>query len=379
MAVSVSKAGPYYTSGEIKFSSLRSNFRSQVRKDSSSQTETFNADNGQITASELRRNIDANNLNPIVPDATENANISSSGNLKLSQFRNSIKYYYVTLPSSDTVTNFDISGQNWNSNLTKNINKFIFIDGVCGSNNPTSPAATFNSTAYNLTIDVYGLIYGAGGAGGTLSSVSGNRGGDALNVTPSSGNNIVVFVRSSANIYGGGGGGEKGLTGQNGSAGVCLNYSQYILRRCRSCPNCNPGDTRLWCFNRQGRCGFYQYRDVGCRHTDYYTVSGGSGGEGGNGAKGRGYDNITNSLSGSLGLAAPYFGGCSGYSANGSPIPTGGSAGENGGNAGDWGDSGSSTNNTGSGGDAGRSISGSNYSVIGSVNIQTIKGAYRPQ
>ena len=42
MTVATSKAGPYYSSGEIKFSSLRSNFRAQIRKETSSDSETTN-------------------------------------------------------------------------------------------------------------------------------------------------------------------------------------------------------------------------------------------------------------------------------------------------------------------------------------------------
>ena len=162
MTVSVSKAGPYYSSGQIKFSDLRRDFRAQVKRTSSGGSESFNSDTSSISASQLIRNTTTTETNPIVPDATENASITSSqSNWTISDFRNSIKYYYVTLPSSDEVTNFDIDGQSWNSNLNKTINKVAFIDGICGSSSPSSPAASFDATAYNLTIDVSGSIRGA--------------------------------------------------------------------------------------------------------------------------------------------------------------------------------------------------------------------------
>ena len=50
MAVSVSKAGPYYSSGAISFSSLRSNFRAQVKRTSSGGSESFNSDTSSISA-----------------------------------------------------------------------------------------------------------------------------------------------------------------------------------------------------------------------------------------------------------------------------------------------------------------------------------------
>ena len=163
MTVTVTKAGPYYASGEIKFSDLRRVFRAQQRKQTSSGSETFNTDTASISATELLRVTDTTETNPIVPDSTENSNISTSNNLKLSQFRNSIKYYYIT--QSGTDENFDIAAQSWNTNLDKNINKFMFIDGTCGSNSSSLSAAQLNATAYNLIVDTYGSILGAGGKG----------------------------------------------------------------------------------------------------------------------------------------------------------------------------------------------------------------------
>lgn len=375
MTATVSKAGPYYASGEIKFSSLRSNFRAQNRKETSGGSETFNTDTGSISASQLRRNTDTSVSNPVVPNATENANISTGTNLSLSQFRNSIKYYYIT--QSDTDTNFDIASQSWNSNLNRNVRKVMFMTGTCGSNSSSTPAAYCNSTTHNLTIDVYGGIYGASGRGGGRSgapAISGENGGDALQFfNNGSGNNILI--RSGSNVYSGGGGGERGRNGDNGSGGRCINYEVYRRRNCGNCPSCPSPDVRLSCYNRQGRCSWTrQWHDARCRRSVNNSVAGGPGGIGGLGGPGRGY-NYSGSLSGDGGGSGS-GGGCPGYDENGSPVPQRGSDGETGGTGGDWGNNGGSTNNSGNGGSTGRAIRGNNYSVGGTIDSNTVRGAY---
>ena len=114
MSASVTKAGPYFSSGSISFSSLRNTFKE--------------VSSGSVKASELTRNTNISEKNPIVPDATENSSVSSSNNLKISQFRDTIKYYYIT--QSGTDTNFNISSQSWNSNLSKNIKKWMYMNGI---------------------------------------------------------------------------------------------------------------------------------------------------------------------------------------------------------------------------------------------------------
>ena len=393
MAVTVSKAGPYFSSGEIKFSDLRKNFRSQVRKVSSGDSETFSpdpaTDTAAISASELLRDIDTTEQSPIVPDCTENresgplsSGISASDDWKVSQFRNSIKYYYVTLPSSDDVTNFDIDAQTWNTNLDKNINKFMFIDGTCGSNSSSSPAATFNATAYNFTIDHYGSILGYGGAGGTASTISGENGGDALSIASSGGNNIVVLVRTGSRIYGGGGGGEKGKTGNRGSTGSCYNWSYYSANSgCEWCGSCGGGEQIGGCNGIQGcDCFIWCRRTLlaaaQCRRKNSSDKNGGDGGAGGNGAKGRGYDNQSSSLTGPEGSEGAN-GNCDGFDGTNS-TPGKGNKGETGGDGGDWGSPGGNTNNSGNGGSAGNAVTGSNYSITGTLNASTIKGSYTP-
>ena len=381
MAVSVSKAGPYYSSGQIKFSDLRRDFRAQQRKTTSGGSETFSTDNGSISASELLRDIDTTEQSPIVPDCKENREsgplsngISASSNWKVSQFRNSIKYYYVTLPSSDEVANFDIDAQSWNTNLDKNINKFMFIDGTCGSSSVSSPAAAFNATAHNLTVDVYGDILGGGGRGGGTSgapSISGEAGGDALSMTSSGGNNIVVLVRNGSRIYGGGGGGEKGTNGPNGSGGRCRETTR-VQSGCQQADTARcPGGWNQYA-SGQSCCEYRRgcYANIWWKECErYYDTSGGTGGAGGNGGPGRGYNNQSGSLAGAGGSAGSGGGGCGAQS---------GQTGETGGAGGDWASAGANTNNSGNGGGGARAISGSNYSVTGTIDSSTVKGAYNP-
>lgn len=127
MTVSITKAGPYYASGAITFSSLRTNFRAQ------NIDGTYNSDSLPIKASELRRITNQAVSNPTVPDATENTNISTDYNLKLSQFINSIKYYTLTQSGVDNnsgnnlIPGFNLSTQSWNSNLNKTIVKKLVL------------------------------------------------------------------------------------------------------------------------------------------------------------------------------------------------------------------------------------------------------------
>ena len=365
MTATVSKAGPYYASGSISFSSLRTNFKK--------------SDSGSISASELRRNTTTSNTNPIVPDATENSSVSTNSNLALSQFRNTIKYYYITQTEIDL--NFNIGTQSWNSNLTKNIRKWLYIDGTCGSNSVSSSASTFATTSYNLTIEVSGNIYGAGGDGGTLYTISGTNGGTALSITNPSGSNLVVNILSTANIYGGGGGGERGKVGADGSPGTCIDTT--TTQGCGNRPACPSGYTETGAANG-GCCQSYNYCcglfNCGCEAcsqvTQYrycrkeYAVSGGTGGQGGDGGPGRGYNNLTGSLSGSAGSPG---------GANNECGSTNGNTGENGGNGGDWGSFGTNTENTGNGGSAGKAINGSNYVISGVIGSSTLKGLYIPQ
>ena len=359
MPATVTKEGPYYSSGAISFSSLRSNFKKST--------------SGNVKASELRRDTDVNNTDPIVPDCTENRTtvsvspeqgISTSSDLRISQFRNSIKYYYIT--QTGTNQNFNIGSQSWNNNLTKNVRKWMYIAGTTGSNSTSSAAASLTTAnAVNLTIDVSGEVYGAGGPG--------------LLVSSSGGLNIKVNVQSSGKIYGGGGGGERGLNGGPGSGGVCTGST--TTSGCGGAPGCPGGwsQTGEWGGNCcQTYCQWCGWSTCGCQPCSQWQkyrscaysnpTSAGTGGTGGDGGPGRGYNNLSGSLSGASGLNNGSDGGGCGS--------TRGPAGSDGGDGGDWGDAGDNTPNTGNGGPAGDAIIGSNYTVTGTLNSNTIQGSY---
>lgn len=404
MPVSVAKVGPYYSSGSISFSSLRTNFKEVA--------------SGSIKASELRRNTTVTEPDPIVPDSTENEQISTGSNLRLSQFRNSIKRYIATQYGTDDNSAYpgepgfrmgrldtfgrgiDWSGGGYNGrdggsangtvgNLTKNVQKYILITGTCGSITPDLPAAQINPLVviHNVRMEVSGSILGYGGKGGGTSGapeISGQNGGTALvfstSISGYTGYNNILTVQNGARIYGGGGGGEKGTTGANGSGGSCQDKYDAGWH----CQGNNPGSEkctsggykceggwRYCCVTQGGGCAVAWWY-VGCCID--YTVSGSPGGIGGNGGNGRGYNNQSGSLSGSSGGSGSSAAKCNnGNTADGA---TDGIPGEDGGDGGDWAQSGENTNNSGNGGESGRAVTGNTYTVTGVINSDTIKGSY---
>jgi hypothetical protein len=354
MTVSVTKT-LLFTSGQINFSDLRSSF-----KESST---------GSISASELRRNTSTSSTGPVVPDATENAAVSTANNLNLSQFRNTIKYYDLTQAGTDL--NVDVAAQTWNSNLTKNVVKRVNINGTCGSNSVASPALTASGTFYNLFLIVNGYVRGAGGAGGGADAVGGN-GGTAMNLS-SSGNAITVLANSGSQIYGGGGGGGGGHRGSDSATGSCYYYSYYSTSPVCSfggCNGCNGGDTTIRGCYSISRC----YRrgnnnnQSDCRHDNPYTVAAVAGGAGGTGGLGQGHNQtLTAGGAGSPGSTtscAPNNTYSSSTSGNGTP----------GGNGGDWATSGFASSFGTAGGSPGRAISGSNYTIDANSSSASFKG-----
>ena len=403
MSVSVTKAGPYFSSGSISFSQLRSNFKE--------------AGGGSISASELRRNTNTNESNPVVPDSTENEQISTGSNLSLSQFRNSVKRYFATQTGTDDnshgrqepgfrmglydpygrgidwsgggLNGRDGQGGNNTGNHIKNVQKFIEIRGTCGSVNRTLPAAQLapRLTVNNVRISVFGSILGQGGLGGynpegfPVGNASGEDGGIALNFgTIGVNNTLTVF--SGARIYGGGGGGEQGLNGGRGSVGTCSR--EYERQSCGGNPGCNEGGNAVarW----SGRCcqsyctGWPRCRErcsqwlqyVRCRIEQASTTPiQGIGGRGGNG---QGYNQSrTNGENGSAGTCPTCPGG---LNLSGGECATNGGRG---GDGGDWGQDGGETAGGRTRGRSGAAIGrdGSNtYSynnnggdVRGSINI----------
>ena len=387
MAQATDKAGPYYASGQIKFSSLRSNFRAQSPRSTYSGSDSTATDNNPIKASELLRKTSDTNTDPVVPNSTENANIATSDDWKTSQFRNSIKFYYIR--QSGTDLNLDIDALSWNSNFDKNVRKIYFVEGTIGSNSPGTPAGIVDAKAVNLRFMVSGDIFGASGRGGGTSgapAISGETGGDALRADfPSGTENVIIEVISGGKIYAGGGGGEKGKTGNQGQGKECLD--KLTASNCGGCPGCPSGyskDGGCWqgsgCARRR-RCNWWGscWRETSkwtkyqkCQKT--FTLNGGAGGAGGNGGPGRGYNNQSGSIGGASGSAGASGSDCNTSGGGGSGA---GQTGETGGTGGDWGNSGGNTNNSGSAGNPGRAIFGARYSVVG-ANSSTIKGAYNP-
>jgi hypothetical protein len=368
MSVSVSVVGPYYSSGSISFSSLRTNF-----KETSSP--------GEIRASEYRRKTSIDETNAIVPDSTENNNVSTGFNLALSQFRNTIKYYYMT--QSGTDINFNINSQPWNGNLGRNIRKQLNIAGTCGSYSTGSPAAQLDS-AVNIQITVNGGIYGAGGSAG------GGSGGPGFAVYGTRNTSIIM---GSGVIFAGGGGGGNGASGADAQPALCFYNSYYSSSGCASA-SCgsdttlsqgfgDPCNCQELCTTTGGNAGGKKGKGYVppttvcetictstiiisyCRKQNNFYIPGGLGGGGGGGGQGQGYgQSRTSGGSGSAGTTSV----CSGYNIGTVYATTGGNGGD-GGDGGDWGQPGTG------GGSSGTALYGSNYTVSGS-NGYNVRGSY---
>jgi hypothetical protein len=383
MGLTITKTGPYFNgtnapsnTTNMKFSQLRNTFR-------------LNNTSGAISASELLRDIDvANSTDPIVPDATENSGIAANpintaSNWKVSQFQGAIKFYDVEQDASDTNANFNISAlSEWNSNLGKSIKKKFTLRGTHTSTNTSIAAAQILSAAWNLTLEIHGVFYGAGGTGGTSSSVSGNPGGTALSINSG---RVTVDIQSNGRLWGGGGGGEFGADGSQGTAGTC--FKDTTVTACNTTPSCPSGTVLV--SQSQGSCcqqeqfcwGPWEsfcgnncvgYTQVGtCRETTSSNIPASV--IGGNGGLGRGFNNFSGSLTGSGG-ASPNCPQC----ASGFTLQSGtgscGSQGGTGATGGEWGQNGGSTAAAGSGGNGGNAISGSGFTVVGN-NTNTVKGA----
>ena len=271
----VETAGPYFSgSVPIKFSDIGRYFKNG-----------YSVGN-QVKASEYFRNTNPTTTSANVPNATENEFesdktttkispdsypnevFSGSGtNLKLSDFRGSVKRYYATVGSISNVggtiiKNYSMNrwngseGIDWDNrnhrdttsrsdgNLIRNVDKRIFINATCysdatgtGGTQGSLTSGSFDKTPgarleeptlsiRNSVIFVNGRVLGSGGVGGYRtsgpkgSSDPGKHGGTALKVKHT-GSTTFVYVYKDAQLYGGGGGGESGAMGAPGSAGSC--------------------------------------------------------------------------------------------------------------------------------------------------------------
>ena len=258
----IEKAGPYFTgSVPIKFSQMRSYFKEKTT--------------GSVSAKELKRNINDLDRNPIVPDSTENSNVTPIAGFdwKTSQFRGSVKRYYATTNNTGGGTGGAISqlsmgrfsganGADWSNggtqgvdsinqldgNVARNVQKHIYITKVLysgdmgtdgyhsdvGNGKDKVPAARLIPSepnnaavpAHNVRIYVEdsGAIYGSAGLGGydpnggytngvPKKSAPGKDGGVALKILHT-GSQTDIYLKNNAKVWGGGGGGEQGTMGE---------------------------------------------------------------------------------------------------------------------------------------------------------------------
>ena len=395
MGLTVTKTGPYFNGSgqpapnnqtEVKFSQLRDTFR-------------LNNPTGSISASELLRDIDTNSSDPIVPDATENSAIASTpintaSNWEVSQFFGAIKFFDVEQDASDTNTNFNISAlTEFNNNLGKTIKKKFTLRGEHRSTNTSIAAAQILSAAWNLTLEIHGNFYGAGGVGGVENDVSGKPGGHAISLN---GGRVYFDIQSNAKIWAGGGGGEFGGDGTPGAEGLCRTTVTLTSCSAKTYPTCGEGFTQVsrergngcasttFCWIRSnwlGICLFRKTTTIRWYHITRCIKDTSSPvpatAKGGNGGTGRGFNNFTASLGGSDGESGncPDCGSISGSTLVGGSGTCSGD-GEDGGSGGDWGQNGGDTGASGNGGQGGSAIEAPNTTIIiQGKNTDTVKGA----
>jgi len=432
MSITVTKEGPYFTSGPIKFSEIRTRF-----KESSS---------GSISASELFRNTNITDTNPIVPDSTENDQVAdeftfsggkfsfsgTKNNWKASLMRDSIKRYIATQSGTDLNADFGLytasggKGIDWDGqgvadaagsstgNITRNVQKAINVTGTCGSSDSgdngepngggvgsgKKPAAQLvlpnPLKAVNATINNSGSIQGAGGKGGCYTdwqtnSDPGKDGGIALKIVHEGDQNDGVIVNNTGQILGGGGGGEQGEQGGPGTTGSCssttTSYSSgwYVTGGYSTCGGggggCggdqNLGTVCFWQVDCDGDGTFdgslcadvCQWESSSTSTTNYGSSSTPVPGKGGCGGNGAGYGQSRQD--GAAGTdAVPTT--CSSGSLEGGSQPTDGG---DGGRGGEHGQGGSGTLGIpGDGGKAGAAICGKYYDLRGSTGTPNVMG-----
>ena len=184
---------------------------------------------------------DKTSVEPVVPDATENAAVATTdeNNLTTSSFENTIKDYTVTHPNTDVILNANYSTY-FNNNLTKNVPKTLDVDGEAVSSDLDEFGAELktpvtngqNEDIQNLDMNVNGAIYGAAGN-------RGQHGGGALYIESGDGNrNFNININSTGKVWGGGGGGNPGTDGSSASS-TCSYTHYYTYRRNADIPG-NP-------------------------------------------------------------------------------------------------------------------------------------------
>lgn len=323
----------------IKFSELRRSFKTIEARDAFSNNDDYSNDSNSISisASELLR--DSSSSNPILPDSVENASLGIPDveeNWRVGLIPGAVKFYFLnqtsendntgdlTKPGLDLDTPTNSVGESgtevleWETNISKNIKKWAFIDGTIGSDTPDKAALEISGTTKNLQVKIglTGKVYGAGGDGGAA-GVSGQSGGNAIEVVGTSHDNLKIYTTSTARVYAGGGGGGGGGSGgpaqKGGKTCSVQNKSDCAAQFPRTRPDCGRWDVTA------------------------PTPGAGSGGKGG---VGRGWNNFSGKTDGaggtggSGGTAGSITGPCVQVSSGTSG--TGGTGGA-GGAGGDWG------------------------------------------
>jgi hypothetical protein len=220
MAVNATHSSFFNGNGAISFRALQQNFGGSANN---------------VKFSTYKRNTSLNKSNPIVPDATENANIpTSNSNLATSQFRGSIKKYILTQTGTDVNLTFhrnaySASQHHWNSNLGKNVVKIFKLQGTAIASSTSNYALKFNGTGYNLSANISGTVAGFRGTGASAgSNGNGGNGGDAFyvyNSANTSYNTAQFHARINGIVAGGGGGGGAGRAGNTNSKRCRFNSS----------------------------------------------------------------------------------------------------------------------------------------------------------
>ena len=323
----------FFESGEIKFSAIRNTFGDLPGTDVRASDYLRNAGNDVDWS-------DDSTISPRVPNATENADVSTSTDWQMSHLRDSIVEYNITQSGNNEELEFaDSNTGTWNNNLSKNVPKRMNVEGVVYANQVDKYALKFSAGEYNnLTINVPdgGAIYGEGGAAG------GGNGGGALYVkNTASYDNVSVTIGSNGQIWAGGGGGDNGNSGNSGSTLSCFTNSNHnasdldnsgnrreyqasnALSACTAAApsgsydvqvvTANPTDVRNRCrgggyrrgqgWNSTNKAGYECSPNwsLSCSSKIANNIAGGTGGTGGNGGVGQGFSNQSAPGSGNSG------------------------------------------------------------------------------
>ena len=382
----------FFESGEIKFSAIRNTFGDLPGTDVRASDYLRNAGNDVDWS-------DDSTISPRVPNATENADVSTSTNWQMSHLRDSIVEYNITQSGNNEELEYaDSNTGTWNNNLSKNVTKTMSVEGTVYANEVSKYALKFSSGEYNnLTINVPdgGAIYGEGGAAG------GGNGGGALYVeNTATYDNVSITLGSNGRIWAGGGGGDNGNSGNSGSSISCFTNSNHNASYGDGGRNYNSGSAQNACSSAspsgsydvqvvtatptsvRSRCRGGTFRrgqgwnssnktgyscspnwSMNCSSKIANNIAGGNGGTGGNGGVGQGFSNQSAPGSGNSGNS----GNTNTCAASGATSV--GNDGNSGSSGGTWGVGASN------GGNAGFAILKKKTAVNSGQSSNTVKGA----